>query len=223
MKNALIFTIFWAVLCSCNQNSANQNALNRADTLVFSEFITQEKSMAEESRRTKSLTYFVVIGKDTSSLSCEIRKNPDYGITASIYHANYYNSNKIKDYHSEIETLDKILSFAKKDFAIDSLNSLSRELAILGGMDAVLDNFEQKSGNISVKDYHKVEDLVMDTKLIADYNQMLRKHGIEVEKVRVEKLYFLNKNELAIENSVAPNLPENVIDGMVVLKLKRLK
>jgi phosphopantetheine adenylyltransferase len=100
-----------ACLAACTQQKNDTTSI-KIDTLVRSEFRTMHKSITEEDRRTKSLTYFVEINKDSSEFALEIKLSKENGLTMSTYHQPKYSKN-LKSYEQRLSEVEAMMQSEK--------------------------------------------------------------------------------------------------------------
>jgi hypothetical protein len=226
MKKTPQILFLLACLAACTQQK-NDTTIVQIDTLARSEFRTTHNSKSDEDHRTKSLTYFLEINKDSSEISFKINQSKEYGLTMSTYYYPKY-SKKTKNYEQRLNELEKLLPLAQKDFPLDSLQTMSLgPLASLANIAIEISKKSQiKTNEIQDKDYPAINQLIFESKFTTDLNRIFKPYGVSVAAIRCEKLWLHNRAELIAGRYFTDkdNLPEKLIDGaMLHVAFKRSK
>lgn len=234
---------------TCNRMKSTESTVIgdvQADTIVKSGTVPNE--IVSTGYREKE--YFVVAGKDTSNLSCIFSENKNSGKISLTFKCNTNNkralisSNSLSDsavigetstepkvpyykttYQQQMSALGMILKKSSEDFDLSKLQNISLELLSSGNLAIeVTDQYVKRFGTKSLTTrYKEVEQILSDSQLYSDINEMLKSYFIVADRISVEKVYFAGKKAFLAESkidTVTTKIPDYVLDCFIYINLK---
>jgi hypothetical protein len=228
MNIKIILVILAITLKSCSnpQNSSIKTTIENIatiDTLVGSKVITNQIAGAAYLKR--AIEYFVIIDKDTSNYTCifyEYKENCHVGIDLNVHH---HKSKML--YKQRLEELKIIFSSATADFNFDSLTNINFGRLVLSGDLAIelTKQYQQKYGTSDqLQSYETVGQFLKESKLGSDLNNLFKPYSVSVDKVSIEKLFYVSKEEIFWGSKLetdSVNIPNKILDCITWVKLKK--
>ena len=229
MDIKLIFGLLVILLSSCNNNPHNSFDQTTTESNVSVDTIVASKTIKDEisgsAYRKRATGYFVIIDNDTSDYTC-IFSESKYGGNVSI-DLNIPDSKAEMSYNQRLEELKIILPKAAKDYNFDSLSSISFGRLILSGDLAikVTQQYRQKFGTSNkLESYTTVEQFLKESKLGADLNDLFKPYSMSVDKVFIEKLFLISRQDLYWASKIEVDttiIPDKILDCMTWVKLSK--
>jgi hypothetical protein len=219
----LILLLFLAA-CANNKDPEQVSGRMRlsTDSIIGSHEITSELAGLTQRKRAKQ--YYVIVSNDTSDFRCSLSKSSASGrISINLRYVT------VLSYNGQRRELDKLIPFALKDFAVnpDSLHIIFISRLMNAG-DLAIDITKQYAETYGVHDktpgHSKISALLMHSKLVSDWNEILQPYSISVDTVFAEKISFSERSELLLASTIETDstlIPEQILDCMVWLRLKR--
>ncbi len=234
MKILFFVGLSAAIICSClNGNNKNIRNTKVQKTNIGSDSVIGKRDISREvagSNYIHSATeYFVVAANDTSTFRPVFVKWKQNGeITIDL---NLPYTRKTETWSQRIQELKVILKKAETDYRMDSLRNIDVGRLILTG-DAAVEitrKYKNRFGtveNITTADYKRISDFLIETKLTADFNNILHPYSLSVDKFSIEKAFFTHQSELFKYSKLerdTTQIPDKILDCITFVLLKKSK
>jgi hypothetical protein len=241
MKIVFLFITFFLFNCNKNAGNTETKSVLVKDTIVVRKLISEELAVFPDEKE-----YFVVIKKDTSNFSCIFSKISTNEIFLEV---NHYNNRNIsltdssaiegkkekymfKDsyyktsYKEQMRELNLILEEANKDFNLNSINSINfGTLADNGDLAIqVTKSYTQKYGMKNLDNYNFIEQILQNSQLKNDLNNILKPYFLSVDKIGIENLFFTDKSCLFHTKKIEADstiIPDKILNGSIYIKLSK--
>lgn len=232
------------VMCS-NKIKINDNveSLNLIDTSVSVKLIPRNLSGVRFAKK----EYIVLVGQDTSSLSCILSvKNEDSTLIVELVSDLYNKKFQISEdtssvvkkdlckqvrYHKSsndilINELKYIFKKVSDDYDVSKLKFISFSILLSGNLAIDISNhYFKKLDARKDFDYEYFENYLFKSHLINELNQIVGVYSICIDEVHIEKPYLISKNSLYVLNffgCMPENSPKKILDFTVLLELNRI-
>lgn len=118
-----------------------------------------------------------------------------------------------------------ILKKSSEDFDLSKLQHISLELLSSGNLAIeVTDQYVKKFGMKSLTTrYKEVEQILSDSRLYSDINEMFKSYFIVAYQISVEKVYFARKKTFLAESkidTVTTKIPDYVLDCFIYIDFR---
>jgi hypothetical protein len=213
------------LLLSCERKQTEATVSQRAerDTIVTSKVITDEIPGA--AYRSEAKGYYVVSNTDTSKLMLTLSRTRAHGrVVVDIRYR------PDMTYRQQWRELQLIFPHVLRDFDVnlDSLNMVTLHMLVSSG-DLAIDIARQYEHIFGEKDrsltHAKVSAFLMRSKLVRDWNALLKEYSVRVDTVFTEKNFFTEKSTAFYYSQIESdtlNMPDKILDCMLWLRLKRV-
>jgi hypothetical protein len=204
------------------ERNTDKNTISASDTTVISRSVPSD---SPNSTRKRATIYSVVIGGDTTDfqpLVAELKLRDEVLISMNPQQST-------AAYSKQYEFLQLILPVAASAYDFESLAGVGFGRLIESGDLAVevtreyIDTYGQPK-QITVKDYQRISDFLLDSKLASDFNTLLKPYSLVVDNIRIEKVLFASPDSLSydVEFGTRPaDMPEKVLDVIVSVELRK--
>jgi hypothetical protein len=216
MKILLWYFIFILIICcaalSCKENSNtkknNSNLSTKAkgfDTVCNTDLLKLPFKELKE--------YFLIINKDSSKLTCLLRRYLNNQVSMEITFA------ENKFYKQQFEELKRIFQCASTEFQFDSLKIISNFYLIETG-DLAIEITKQLSAEdkFNVTDNHKTADFLMKSQLTTDLNLLFAAYGLQVKRYAIEHPMLIDSTVFLQVNkreTLHSEVPKKILDGQL--------
>ena len=225
MKNTFYILILSLIsLTSCVQNQEESKVSNKSnDIIVLKENIPLD--LNNQQLKINTLSYSIVTKNKKSDYEILISNRKNYRGVSIYTNYDLRKGKKGKTYKERLNEFEYILNTAKNDFKLDSLTSIYIGRLISNGdlainLTALYNNTFGRHSNVS--DYNKISNLLMNSKLVHDFNILLEPYSKKISDVNLEKITFSTKQDL-ISSSVLStdtvNVPSRILDCWVDMKV----
>jgi hypothetical protein len=249
-KEPFIILFFTVIALGCPHSSNGNNSLANIDrgkdTIVESKTVPHEISTSEF----KEKEYFLVTGKDTSSLSCifsENKNNGNISVTLDCNDFSKYSLTPISflsdtsaigekhiehktpyykmTYQQQMEALHLILKESSKEFDLSKTRSISLMLLCSGDLAIeVTDQYTKRFGTkVSTSKYRELENILAGSQLKPDLDELFIPYSVFTDRIAIEKVYFTNKKDFLAKSKAnsTVKIPNAILSCFIYITLKK--
>ena len=240
------------IALGCSHSSNGNNSLAKIDrgkdTIVESKTIPHEISTSEFREK----EYFLVAGKDTSSLSCIFSENKNSGnISVTLEYNDFHKisltpisflsdtsaigEKRIEHkapyhkmtYQQQMETLRLILKESSKEFDLSKMRNIS--LMLLSSGDLAIEITEQYTKRfgtkVSTSKYRELEKILVGSRLKSDLDKLFKPYSVFTDRIAIEKVYFTNKKDFLTKSkaNTTVKVPDAILNCFIYINLNQKK
>lgn len=232
MKNLIFNSLFILTACSCSSDTNQQKKPEHKTieveqaTDTLDEINVVKRSIKELNKGKRATEYFVVQNLDSSEFIPVFRENVGNGKIRLNLVLNQ--SNPTKTFNQLMNELKMIMPVAALDYDMDSLESISMGRLIQTGDLAIkiTKEYKEKFGSIeeiNQADYKKISAFLKgESSLSKNLNNLLSAYDKSVNRVGIEKVFFMDKEELLKHSKITTDttlIPERILDFMIWIDL----
>lgn len=226
MKKALLLAGVILLLYACKEKKPGKEIKkeNPEEQTIQQEAKNDTIIIKRKTENARELVYFPVVRKDTIGFEVIFTDVTDGSRVAEIHFQNTLS------YNTQYRFLELIFGKASEEVSFSRLgfidiNTLPEtgDLAI-----AVTRQLLQENENLEeqLKDYEKVSDLLMGTKITSDFNALLQPYQMKVNEYDLEKVFLMNRTHLSKEAKLETRpeeIPDKVLEAIVWIKVVQTK